>query len=96
MINPERNLFVAILNRAALDAIGVGGVDRWHDERAFRDARSFIRADNPDFRIVAELAGFSPDYAADRITRQIERLRAEGIGSKGRKRWAVRADGESA
>lgn len=69
---PERDLWVSVLSRAALDVVrgcNTSGIER-------DQARSFFMRGDAHFRNVCEMAGRDPDYIQQKMRKYI--LRDEG------------------
>jgi hypothetical protein len=67
--SPERQLWCAVIHRAAHDAFecasGAGtNVER---DRLQDDARAWFERNEEDFRLVCHAAGFDPDYVRNRV-----------------------------
>jgi len=83
---PEKELWVAVLSRAALDAckgpprLNMGllsNITRKHYYTLDRaQARHFFMKGGPHFNLICEMAGRNPDYVKERIRKII--LRKEG------------------
>jgi hypothetical protein len=69
---PERVLWLAVINQAFNDALAPyvrdasEGIER-------RQARSWFRTTNPDFKIVCELAELNPQYVFDQYIKAAPR-----------------------
>jgi len=80
---PEKELWVAVLCRAVLDAVkGPPALDmkvkanmthKNHYKFDRRSARHFFMAGGPHFRLICEMAGRNPDYVQTRIKKIILR-----------------------
>ena len=80
---PEKELWVAVLCRAVLDAVkGPPALDmkvkanmthKNHYKFDRRSARHFFMAGGPHFRLICEMAGRNPDYVQARIKKIILR-----------------------
>jgi len=83
---PEKELWIAVLSRAALDAckgpprLNMGllsNITRKHYYTHDRNqARHFFMKGGPHFNLICEMAGRNPDYVKERIRKII--LRKEG------------------
>jgi len=83
---PEKELWVAVLSRAALDAckgpprLNMGlpsNITRKHYYTHDRNqARHFFMEGGPHFNLICEMAGRNPDYVKERVRKII--LRKEG------------------
>ena len=71
MRNPERHLWICILNRAILDAFGLdvdfSSMPAWSGRVFLARAKEYINENNRDFIEVCENAGFCPHLLAKEV-----------------------------
>jgi hypothetical protein len=80
-VNPERNLWVAVIRQALYDAAVIAWINSPLDRYL---ARRWLKGDSQDFQMVCDLAGIHPDMLR-RLASKIDQPDFRRIFNKGKR-----------